>query len=205
MDHPVSKGRSAENEHVNMSNTGLPAEVGSIGLGSLLWAKLDLANIDKSSWWPAQVVDERTVSEDNIYNDKVEGGILVRYYGSCIYVWLDPCSSFSEFQKNFKGKNSSPIVEFFALLEENNCGKSCVESNKQSNELKSSPMQKKSEKSTTKRKNIGNDCAVHRAEKNNEIHPPNKQGSPVDDSGKNVRKLRVMRNLGLAAPSGSPY
>lgn len=77
--------------------------------GDLLWVRLH-----GSSWWPAQVVDESTVSAIHQPRKRREGEILVRLYGSYKYSFINPISSLLEFKDTLEKYSGS----YNAILEE---------------------------------------------------------------------------------------
>uniref|UniRef100_A0A7N0USC6 PWWP domain-containing protein n=1 Tax=Kalanchoe fedtschenkoi TaxID=63787 RepID=A0A7N0USC6_KALFE len=84
-----------------------PSDV--VKLGYLIWVKLH-----PSSWWPAQVVDAETVSEFVKPIERLVGEVLVRVYGSYIYLYVDPTESRIEFEKVLKRYDGN----YDAILEE---------------------------------------------------------------------------------------
>lgn len=179
--------------------------------GRLLWAKMD-----QSPWWPVQIVDERTVSQNCIFNDPMKGGVLARFYGSCIYAWVDPFAYVSHFQESFKEKGSNLSAFQKALEEEmllrSKIVKSSVEPNGKSQYPETSTQHKKSGgeepaiKTATRKRTKPEDLKQSRSQgKQKEKTPSNKQDVTTDGSEKKLRQLRVMRHLGLAAPPDSPF
>ncbi|XP_059637154.1 uncharacterized protein LOC132279238 isoform X6 [Cornus florida] len=71
-------------------------------LGEFIWFRLQ-----GSSWWPAQVVDENTVSGGNKPSNRSAGEVLVRLYGSYKYIYVDPMKFRSEFENILKQNNGS--------------------------------------------------------------------------------------------------
>lgn len=179
--------------------------------GRLLWAKMD-----PSPWWPVQIVDERTVSQNCIFNDPIKGGVLARFYGSCIYAWVDPFAYVSHFQESFKEKGSNLRAFQKALEEEmllrSKIVKSCVEPNGKSQYPETSSQHNKSGselltmKIFTRKRTKREDLKRSRSQgKQKEKALSNQQDVTTDGSEKKMRQLRVMRHLGLAAPPDSPF
>lgn len=178
--------------------------------GRLLWAKMD-----PSPWWPVQIVDERTISRNCIFNDRIKGGVLARFYGSCIYAWVDP---FAEPEESFKGSNRRAFEK--ALEEEmllrSKIMQSSVEPIGKPNQEKPNP-----ENSSQHTKPVGEGlkikiCTRKRTKreelerirnqgKEKEKVPSNEQDVMTDGSGKRTRRIKVLRHLGLAAPPDSPF
>ncbi|KAJ0026092.1 hypothetical protein Pint_08465 [Pistacia integerrima] len=82
-------------------------------LGDIIWVKLQ-----SNSWWPAQVVDENTVSESNKPDDKAVGAALVRLYGTYEYLYVDLIKSRLEFQIVLEQNNGSHREIFEKALEQ---------------------------------------------------------------------------------------
>ncbi|WOG91560.1 hypothetical protein DCAR_0310809 [Daucus carota subsp. sativus] len=61
-------------------------------LGDVIWVK-----INKTSWWPAQVFNEDSMSCNFNPIKKADSDVLVRLYGSYRYLYVDPVVSRSEF------------------------------------------------------------------------------------------------------------
>ncbi|XP_039120672.1 PC4 and SFRS1-interacting protein-like isoform X2 [Dioscorea cayenensis subsp. rotundata] len=79
--------------------------------GDTLWTK-----VNGCSWWPAQVVNDKRIS--NRFKRKAEGEVLVRLYGTYEYVSVDPVKSHSEFANKLKQENSKKHEVFQKALEE---------------------------------------------------------------------------------------
>ncbi|XP_028100908.1 uncharacterized protein LOC114300220 isoform X3 [Camellia sinensis] len=71
-------------------------------LGDLIWVRLR-----GSSWWPAQVVDENTVTRRNKPRNGSVGKVLVRLYGSYKYMYVDPMTCRSGFENILKENNGN--------------------------------------------------------------------------------------------------
>ncbi|CAL5417910.1 unnamed protein product [Camellia sinensis] len=71
-------------------------------LGDLIWVRLR-----GSSWWPAQVVDENTVTRRNKPRNGSVGKVLVRLYGSYKYMYVDPMTCRSGFENKLKENNGN--------------------------------------------------------------------------------------------------
>ncbi|KXG25329.1 hypothetical protein SORBI_3007G159200 [Sorghum bicolor] len=79
-------------------------------LGDITWVKCS-----GSSWWPAQVIDELCVGSKPKKKDKYD--CLVRLYGTCQYLYVDPWKSNSEFEMMLKQENKSTMEAFREVLE----------------------------------------------------------------------------------------
>ncbi|XP_039049917.1 putative oxidoreductase GLYR1 isoform X1 [Hibiscus syriacus] len=76
--------------------------VGEVSLGDLIWVK-----VHGNSWWPALVVDEKSVSESSKPGGKSQGKVLVRLYGSHEYFYADPVKYHSEFKTILEQNNGN--------------------------------------------------------------------------------------------------
>ncbi|KAL2892916.1 hypothetical protein RDABS01_008825 [Bienertia sinuspersici] len=112
-------------------------------LGDMVWIKLR-----GTSWWPAQIVDEKAVSADAKPHKRKSGRVLVRLYGTYMYSYIDPVTSSLEFNNVLKQNKSSQREIFLKALK--------------------------------------------------------KDDTPQTPEGI-ARRLKVMQDLGLTAPSGSPF
>ncbi|XP_010942679.1 uncharacterized protein [Elaeis guineensis] len=139
--------------------------------GDITWIK-----IHGNSWWPAQVVDEKTVG--NKPKKKAKDEILVRQYGTYEYLYMDPWISSSEFGKFLKQENCNAGEAFQKFLEEdllclNSAGKSKRKVSKfEENSTVEAPKGKKQKQDRTQR--------------NREAIQPVSPGCPSD-------KLKVVR------------
>ncbi|CAK9186603.1 unnamed protein product [Ilex paraguariensis] len=73
-----------------------------VNFGDLIWVRLH-----GSTWWPAQVFDENTVSGSTRPGNRSVGEVLVRLYGSYKYLYVDPHGSRLEFENILKESNGS--------------------------------------------------------------------------------------------------
>ncbi|XP_052191518.1 uncharacterized protein LOC127800760 isoform X2 [Diospyros lotus] len=91
--HLSSNGSSAD------KGDGREAAVNQLSeevvLGDLIWVR-----IHGSSWWPAQVADDNTVSQKIKPRDRSAGDVLVRLYGSYKYMYVDSRTYQLEFEKD---------------------------------------------------------------------------------------------------------
>ncbi|XP_062195077.1 uncharacterized protein LOC133898410 isoform X2 [Phragmites australis] len=79
-------------------------------LGDITWVKKS-----DSSWWPAQVIDEACVGGKP--KKKTKHDCLVRLYGTCQYLCIDPWKSNTEFKMMLKQQNKSAMEAFREVLE----------------------------------------------------------------------------------------
>ncbi|CAJ1973984.1 unnamed protein product [Sphenostylis stenocarpa] len=180
----------------------------SVALGDVIFIKLR-----GSSWWPAQVVDENSVNKSvkpSRRSKRSPGNILVRHYGSYTYSYADPIKCRAEFKTILERNDGSLRKLLLQTLEQD------LPSTK-SRGSKGSLLQPKgasSKDAAGKRKSNGQD-----KEQNKIKHKKQKDRSNDNDSasqsretgslGKSPelssRRIRVMENLGLIAPAGSPF
>ncbi|KAK3123678.1 hypothetical protein QOZ80_8AG0634490 [Eleusine coracana subsp. coracana] len=79
-------------------------------LGDMIWVKHS-----GSSWWPAQVIDEACVSSKP--KKKAKNDYLVRLYGTCQYLYVDPWKSNTDFKMMLKQESKSATEVFREVLE----------------------------------------------------------------------------------------
>ncbi|KAH9626085.1 hypothetical protein KSS87_012420 [Heliosperma pusillum] len=129
------------------------------------------------SWWPAQIVDENAVSNRNKPRRKRSDDVLVRLYGSYEYLFVDPVTNPVEFDNVLKRHKGShkEIIQ---------------EALRQGFKTKARSAKAKGNGETDldddKQSSRGNDVTPQKI-------------------GESARRLKVMQDLGLIAPSGSPY
>uniref|UniRef100_A0ACD5Y7D0 Uncharacterized protein n=1 Tax=Avena sativa TaxID=4498 RepID=A0ACD5Y7D0_AVESA len=78
-------------------------------LGDITWVRHGA-----SSWWPAQVIDEASVSSKP--KKKTVHDALVRLYGTCQYLYVDPWKSNMEFKMILKEENKTAMEAFHKVL-----------------------------------------------------------------------------------------
>ncbi|KOM41805.1 hypothetical protein LR48_Vigan04g200300 [Vigna angularis] len=229
----------------------------SVTFGDVIFIKLR-----RSSWWPAQVVDENSVNKSvkpSKRSKRSPTDILVRHYGSYIYSYVDPIKCRAEFKKIIEHNDGSLRKILLQTLEQDlpstksgrskrsslkPKGSSCPVSSQaaiQSIEVALFPFSgaligeswmfmvwklllipfpdgsshsgSSSKDSAGKKKSNGQD-----EEQNKIKHKKQKDMSNDDNAGQShetsslgkspelsSRRIRVMENLGLIAPAGSPF
>ncbi|OMO50734.1 hypothetical protein CCACVL1_30289, partial [Corchorus capsularis] len=116
---PASKGEStAVSEIPDKSNDGGKESAamrleGEVSLGDLIWVKLR-----RNLWWPAVVVDEKGVDESSRPENRSEGEVLVRLYGSYEYLYADPVKYYSQFKTILEKSNGNCHEIFDKALEQ---------------------------------------------------------------------------------------
>ncbi|GAB2271431.1 hypothetical protein Dimus_006268 [Dionaea muscipula] len=153
--------------------------------GDLLWVKHR-----QTSWWPAQVVDENTVSGRYKPHKRTSTTILVRLYGTYKYLFVDPMKCLSEFEDALKRHKGDMQMMFQKALK-----KASPESISKTEGSKSSKLDASGHEEVKqlgrKRMKLMGDSA--------------KEPTPEESGDLGVRRLKVMQGLGLVAPPGSPF
>lgn len=195
--------------------------------GDVIWVKLR-----GSSWWPAQVVDENTVSGSSRPSNRSVGDALVRLYGSYKYMFVDPIKCCSEFKIILEKNNGSYNEILKKTLEQDLARLKSGRSKEQGSNPKAKVSCKSGANTTPKNVKNGNllsetptkEGSRKRMKEEKDLepkspksvsHPPHQQTkndntlSATTSKGKSqvlsARKLRVMQSLGLVAPFGSPF
>ncbi|KAK7311714.1 hypothetical protein RJT34_10021 [Clitoria ternatea] len=192
--------------------TGEGSASDSVALGDVIYIKLR-----GGSWWPAQVVDENSVSESTKPSRKSPGEVLVRVS------YVDPNECCSEFETVLKRNNGSLRDILMQALHQGvgMCGEDLLKnlpSSKSSMLLldllaaclaflpslqavegtssKNSAGKRKSNKEVDENGMLNDDALASQSH----------EATPVGKSQElSSRRLRVMESLGLIAPAGSPF
>ncbi|KAK7410442.1 hypothetical protein VNO78_01223 [Psophocarpus tetragonolobus] len=180
----------------------------SVASGDVIFIKLR-----GRTWWPAQVVDEKSVpkrAKPSKRSKRSPGDVLVRHYGSYTYSYANPIKCRAEFKIIFERNDGSLRKILMQSLEQDLPSTKSCKSKGSSSKLKVTP----SKDSAGKRKSSGQD------KEQNKIKSKKQKGTSNDNDsasqnletsslGKSPelssRRLRVMENLGLIAPAGSPF
>lgn len=103
---------SSDKEYEHPSTSELPENKlrYNFRLGDMTWVKNSA-----SSWWPAQVIDEACVGSKP--KKKAKHDCLVRLYGTCQYLYVDPWKSNAEFKMMLKQESKSATEVFREVLE----------------------------------------------------------------------------------------
>lgn len=150
--------------------------------GDMTWIKLHGA-----SWLPAQIVDDNAVSDNVKPRKRKSGEVLVRLYGTYKYSYMSPVTSLLEFNNVLKRNKSTQREIFRKTLEQDLSELQSGRNNARRSKVKGNG-------SVYKEKPVSFKRAIE--EHNNE--------TPLKPEG-SARRLKVMQDLGLTAPSGSPY
>ncbi|KAI3822543.1 hypothetical protein L1987_10134 [Smallanthus sonchifolius] len=135
------------------------------------------AKTDEKFWWPAEILGERS---------NLAPSVLVRHFGKQGSVWVDPVIDLSPFEECFEERRCNQAKEFQNALKQALQYKE--HHHDQLHERDNSPSSSRA-RSKRERK-----PKVHFDEVSRPLHTPRK-----------VRRFRIMRSLGLAAPVGSPF
>ncbi|KVI06757.1 uncharacterized protein LOC112509757 [Cynara cardunculus var. scolymus] len=189
----------------------------------LIWVKLH-----EASWWPAQVVDENSVSSANKPSTSSKGSssdVLVRLYGSYVYKYVDINRSRAEFKNILVENNFNHDDILKKSLEQDLASLNSSRSRRRQQSkskgtvLTEASQNRSSEKdksqikvSSKKRKQEKSKTAV---ETKNKIPSPDRVHNISEPSTPSIislkaqemsgRRMKVMQSLGLVAPSGSPF
>ncbi|KAK1260526.1 hypothetical protein QJS04_geneDACA002178 [Acorus gramineus] len=147
--------------------------------GSVVWVK-DAFH----EWWPGEVMDERRVQE--IPSDGCPGGVLVQLFGDHKFAWANPVEDLSQFDDCYEERSSKRSEAFQNALQE------CLALPDKWNSLSSG--------------RIRDDCLEEgRGKRKRKPKIYFDESTLQANTVKRVRRLRIMRFLGLAAPAGSPF
>ncbi|KAL5714266.1 hypothetical protein ACHQM5_016250 [Ranunculus cassubicifolius] len=163
---------------------------GELMYGDVIWVR-----IRGTLWWPAQVVDGKTVSRDNKPRKKLPNDILVRLYGTYSHLYRDPEKHTSEFEKILEQNNGRYQETFRKALEQDISQKKPVQLKRTICEPREAVLE------------TPNGKKVKRDAKNKTTdHLINSPGSVTPSKvSSEMRRVKVMQNLGLVAPPGSPF
>ncbi|KAL9252408.1 hypothetical protein AKJ16_DCAP00645 [Drosera capensis] len=156
--------------------------------GDALWVKHRA-----TSWWPAQVADENTFSRSNKPRKRTSTSVLVRLYGTYEHLYVDAMKCLADFEDISKQHDGDARKIFQKALE--------LVMSKSKSETEDSKESKPSGSDASgieDRKQLGT--------KKMKLIKKSSSGLTKVKSGDSVaRRLRVMQDLGLVAPSGSPF
>lgn len=213
----------------------------SVAIGETIWIKLS-----GGCWWPAQIVDENSVSKNKISGKKSSGDVLVRLYGTYMYSYNNPIKSQLEFDAILKKNNGSHRQIFEKSLEKDMSlhkprglkgqgSKSKTNAKVGTSGGKSSGKRANSSTLTTKKKAIAGSSGKAKTRHDGEDMLKKRKSEHIETPGETTvketprkkselnngpspektllqkseqrsgRRVKVMQNLGLAAPCGSPF
>ncbi|KAL3696804.1 hypothetical protein R1sor_010880 [Riccia sorocarpa] len=179
--------------------------------GQLVWAKFA-----RFPWWPAQVIDPSEVQEGTGGKRNSDTDLLVRFFGTYDYGWVDPFTNLSDFdvklterskirkkalqkgvEEALKWRSSGTFPEKWELTTKS--VKQKKTSNVQSNGAKPSAAKVKGKATEPEAK-------VKRAPRKRKPKVLFEDEGAVQRKPQRIpRRMRIMRQLGLAAPTGSPF
>jgi hypothetical protein len=175
--------------------------------GSLVWARKAC-----QVWWPAEIVEKRS-SSVSLGIQSTNREVLVKYYGNEESAWIDPARDMSEFEDGFEERSCNPMDEFQDALKQALNQKGSQKPDIQfpsspvcSNQPDQSTNADKCNSSSSSR--IENDCLRTSGRSKRKIKPKLHFGDvaiPLKSPPKKMRRLKIMRSLGLAPPVGSPF
>ncbi|KAL7170277.1 hypothetical protein ACSBR2_035196 [Camellia fascicularis] len=155
--------------------------------GSVVWAKTA-----RQLWWPAEILGESSSVVDSKDQD-VDGHVLVQYYGIHESAWVDPARDLSQFDDALRQRECQSLgKQFIGSSDDPNCSRQQDQSPDKWNSSSSSRTE--------------SDCLERRRGKRE--RKPKVRFDEVTyplQSVRKIRRFRIMRFLGLAAPIGSPF
>ncbi|QCE15979.1 uncharacterized protein LOC114162233 [Vigna unguiculata] len=178
----------------------------SVTFGDVIFIKLR-----GSSWWPAQVVDENSVSKSvkpSKRNKRSPGDILVRHYGSYIYSYVDPIKCRTEFKTILEHNDGSLRKILLQTLEKDLPSTKSSRSKGSSLKPKGSSSKDSAGKKKSNRQDKEQNKIKHKKQKdmsNDDNAGQSHETSSLGKTPESSRRIRVMENLGLIAPAGSPF
>ncbi|BBN00637.1 hypothetical protein Mp_2g00770 [Marchantia polymorpha subsp. ruderalis] len=197
--------------------------------GQLVWAKFA-----RFPWWPAQVMDARDAVEGTGGKPGADTDLLVRFFGTYDYGWIDPFNNLSDFDVKLterskirkkalqKGVEEALIWRSSGALPEKweQTSKSIKQKRKEnthSNGVVSSTVEVKESRTDAETKErraprkrkpkvLFEVCINHQTSgMGQKLHLLQEEGRIQRKPQRMQRRLRIMRQLGLAAPAGSPF
>ncbi|XP_010940548.1 uncharacterized protein [Elaeis guineensis] len=172
--------------------------------GNVVWAKTAY-----HEWWPAEVMDEKEILDCTSTHHV--GHVLVQLYGNNEHAWLDPFRDLSQFDHCLEERSKNPLEAFQDALKQASSRhantSSRALSGRCSDEVKSSSQngicdaEDPSNSSRTKDDNI----EEGRGKRKRKMKIHFDELSFPEKPPRRVRRLRIMRYLGLIAPVGSPF
>ncbi|XP_074379687.1 uncharacterized protein LOC141720904 [Apium graveolens] len=170
--------------------------------GDVIWVKLG-----ESSWWPAQVSDEDSISGSCNPIKKADGEVLVRLYGSYKYLYVDPVTSHSEFVRILQQSNGKYDDIMMKTLKKDLARIKSGISKRQRAEPKASKTPTKGKKGMVQTDEDGSRKRKQGMQKSREPNGMISEPTSAANSEKqrSARRMKIMRRLGLIAPPGSPF
>ncbi|KAL5709742.1 hypothetical protein ACHQM5_020395 [Ranunculus cassubicifolius] len=159
--------------------------------GTIMWARTA-----HQMWWPAKIVDKMSAAA-NTDDDNPDGHVLIQYYGNHDQAWVDPAGDLSEFDECFEERSCNPMEAFQDALKQA----------LHKEDLDSSPEKSRSKWSGSSSSREEDDY-VERGRGKRKRKPKihfDEVTTCSRSATKKMRRLRIMRFLGLTPPVGSPF
>ncbi|TKY62094.1 PWWP domain [Spatholobus suberectus] len=202
--------RDACNERIDISkmseSTPLESSVSesssvAVTPGSVVWARTAC-----QMWWPAEVMEETPA----LSNPGSDGHVLVQFYGNLPSTRIDPMTDISNFEDSFEERSNNPSEDFQQALKQalqrkaqlSSCQKLTPDRSAHSDQQEHS-FDKCTSTSTSRTIDDFQERRRGKRERKPKVHF-DEVTYPMK-SDRKVRRLKIMRYLGLAAPIGSPF
>ncbi|KAG2406103.1 hypothetical protein LR48_Vigan641s005700 [Vigna angularis] len=169
--------------------------------GSVVWARTEC-----QLWWPAEIMEETSA----LSKPGSDGHVLVHFYGNLPSAWIDPMTDISTFEESFEARSNNPSEDFQQALKQalqkkaqlSSCQKLTADSSPQS-DMQERPFDNCPSRTTSKTSDDFQERRRGKRERKPKVHF-DEVTYPVKSERK-LRRLKIMRYLGLAAPIGSPF
>ncbi|XP_026657590.1 uncharacterized protein LOC103698906 isoform X1 [Phoenix dactylifera] len=170
--------------------------------GNVVWAKTSY-----HEWWPAEVMDERVILDCTSTHHI--GHVLVQLYGNNEHAWLDPVRDLSQFDHCLEERSKNPLEAFQDALKQalskHARTSSRALSRRCSGEVKSSSQNDTCADPSNSSRMKDDDIEEGRGKRKRKMKIHFDELSFPEKPPRRVRRLRIMRYLGLIAPVGSPF
>ncbi|XP_010935808.1 uncharacterized protein [Elaeis guineensis] len=171
--------------------------------GNVVWAKTP-----SHEWWPAEVMDVRDIL-DCTSNHHVSH-VLVQLYGNHEPAWLDPVKDLSQFDYCFEERSKNPLEAFQDALKQallNHVHTKSLALLRCSDEVKSTSQNGACDAQNPSNSSRTKDDFIEegRGKRKRKMKLHFDELSFPEKPQRRVRRLRIMRYLGLIAPAGSPF
>ncbi|XP_042427199.1 DNA (cytosine-5)-methyltransferase 3B-like [Zingiber officinale] len=169
--------------------------------GNVVWAKTAV-----HEWWPAEIMDDKSIESTR---DNLTGHVLVQLYGSEERSWLEPDRDVSQFDQCFEERSKNPLQTFQDALKQALSKRAHLSPkaspNRHLNGAKISYQPEKCDTWQSSRKTSNSLDVEGRGQRKRKVKVHFDEMSRMPTSKRKVRRLRIMRYLGLMAPIGSPF
>ncbi|XP_072982397.1 uncharacterized protein [Typha latifolia] len=173
--------------------------------GNVVWAKSA-----HHEWWPAEVMDARVALECG--SNYSVGLVPVQLYGNHKYEWLDPVAELSEFDYCYEERSRNPLKLFQDAL------KQALDKHLHTNPGPLPDGSSGEPKLSTQNEHLfdtwntssasttpDNCTEGGRSKRKRKMKIHFDELTLAEKPTRRVRRLRIMRHLGLIAPVGSPF